>query len=113
MSKSGGTVVRSGAVVGTLPTVAGLRQIGQHVTDDRVKAAGQQQMQVVPGEAAATLPLAHAGLRQAAIGPHDGSVPVVAGVEPYHLEHATSGKIVRLVQDRFDLRVVADPTGAR
>src|SRR4051812_1147379 len=82
MSKSAGTVGRSGAVVGTLPTVAGLRQIGQHVADDRVKAAGQQQMQVARGEAAATLPLAHAGLRQPAIGAHDGSVPVVAGVEP-------------------------------
>src|SRR3954447_5439798 len=81
MSKSGGTVVRSGAVVGTLPTVAALRQIGQHVTDDCVKASGQQQMQVIGGGAVPPLPLAHAGLRQPAIGAHDRSVPIIAGVE--------------------------------
>src|SRR3954449_5278472 len=113
MSKSGGTVVRSGAVVGTLPTVAGLRQIGQHVVDDRVEAPRQQQVHVVACQVAAALPLAHARLRQAAVGTHDCSVPVVVAVEPDDLEHPPGGEIVGRVQDLLDLRVVAEPAGTR
>src|SRR3954454_3947595 len=113
MSKSGGTVVRSGTVVGTLPTVPGLRQIGQHVVDDRVKTSGQQQMHVGARQRARPLPLAYGGLRQSPLCAHDLSVPVVGGVEPDDLEHPPGGEIVGRVEDGLDLGVVADPSSPR